>query len=129
MIVSRMRMLTITAAAAYAGCSRRHVERLLRGRDWRLVLALNDNRQINADALADQCRDVRERCSPGRPIGTRFLFRLSASKGQRKIRKDDAWRVDRALRLVKLIKDADGLQMISDALAHQGITPAESPKT
>ena len=124
-----MKMLTITAAAAYVGCSRRYVERLLNGKDWRHVLELTDRGLINAKVLADHCRDVRGMRQPGRPMGLRFLFRLPASKGQRKIKKDDAWKVDRALRLVKLIKDADGLQMIADALATQGITPGGSPKT
>ena len=124
-----MQMLTITAAAAHAGCSRRYVERLLKDKVWQRFFALTDGGQINAVALADHCRDVRGMRQPGRPMGLRFLFRLPASKGQRKIKKDDAWKVDRALRLVKLIKDADGLQMIADALATQGITPGGSPKT
>jgi len=121
-------MLTITAAAAYAGCSRRYVERLLKGKDWRRVFELTDQGLINAKTLLDHCRDVREMRSPGRPMGLRFLFRLPTSKRGRKIKRDDDWRVDRALRLVKLIRDIDGLQMISDALARQGVTPAVSPK-
>jgi hypothetical protein len=123
-----MLMLTITAAAAHAGCSRRYVERLLKNRVWQRFFALTEGGQINAVALADHCRDVRGMRQPGRPMGLRFLFRLPPSKKRREVRKDDAWRVDRALRLVKLIKDADGLQMIADALARQGITPAGSPK-
>lgn len=123
-----MRMLTVTAAAAYAGCSRRYVERLLKGKDYRRLLRLAAGK-IDADFLADHCSSARQFRTPGRPLGMRFLFRLTPAKSKRPPARDDAWRVDRALRLIKLIKDRDGLEMIAKALTAQGITPAGSPKT
>lgn len=124
-----MRMLTITAAAAYAGCSRRFIERLLRGADYRRIFRLSSEGQIDADALAEYCNDQRQFRGPGRPLGMRFLFKLSSPKAKRRPVQNDAWRVDRALRLIKLIKDRGGLEVIARALKAQGINPAGLPKT
>ena len=95
----------------------------------REILRLAADGRIDADELMAACKGDRALGKPGRPIGLRFLFRLPASAGRKSVLRDDAWRVDRALRLIGQIKDRNGLQILSDALARWGVTPALSPKT
>ena len=121
-------MLKITAAATYAGCSRRFIERRLLDSDYRRSFKLSDG-MIDAEALRDEVRFLANFPQPGRRIGTRFLFRLKSSKRSKPQVERDAWRISRALILIGKIKDREGLQMIADVLARQGINPAGSPKT
>ena len=114
-------MIKITAAAFYAGCSRRFVERRLQDPDYRRSFKLSDG-MIDAEALREEVRFLANFPQPGRRIGTRFLFRLKSSKRSTRQKECDAWRISRALILIAKIKNREGLQMIADALARQGIT-------
>jgi len=121
--------LTISAAATYAGCSRRYVERLLKT-DFAKELKRQPDGTIEAEMLKKLCRFLSSRRRPGRRFGTKFLFRLPP---YRKSPADD-WRLSRVLAHLGEIRSAEAVFTIMDTAFKKyndlgGITPAGSPKT
>ena len=118
-------MLTITAAAAYAGCSKRYVERVLANAGRQMVYTTDGSKEfsIQRDASgridADILRQlvitrIKEPFRPGRRIATRY--RLKRVSGVKQVsERGDAWRLERALTLIKGIVDNESLEIIGRA--------------
>lgn len=124
-----MPFLKVSAAAAYAGCSGRFVERMLaNGGDYivprpikagggydTFKLRRDSRGRIDADHL--KALVIAKRLSPyrfpGRMIGTRY-----PQQGQRRgVKRDltDTWRLNRALTLISKIDSLDYLKAIASA--------------
>jgi len=116
-------MLKITAAAAYAGCSKRYVERVLANGGRQTVYTANGFKEfsIQRDASgridAEVIRQlviarIKEPFRPGRRITTRYsLKRVSGVKQVQE--RGNAWRLERALTLIKGIRDNESLEIIA----------------
>ena len=120
-----MRMLKISAAASFACCSRRFVERVLANEGRAAVYTLDGLKQfliqrdkagrIDADVLRELVvARIKEPFRPGRRITTRYrLKRLPSVKrvGER----GESWRLERALTLISGIGDYESLMIIGRA--------------
>jgi len=121
--------LTITAAATYAGCSRRYVERLLKT-DFAKELKRQPDGTIEAEQLKKLCRFLSGRRRPGRRFGTKFLFRLPPYRKS----PADEWRLSRVLAQLGEIRSVKYVEIIMLTALQKykalgGTTPAGSPKT
>ena len=122
-------MLKITAAAAYAGCSKRYVERVLAKGEVQMVYTTDGFKEfsIQRDASgridADILRQLvisrlKEPFRPGRRITTRY--RVKRVGGVKQIReRNDAWRLERTLTLIKGIRDNESLDIIARTALEQ----------
>lgn len=118
-------MLKIRAAASYACCSKRYVERLLANGGKQAVftpsgfkeflIQRDEAGRIDADILRKLVATrVKEPYRPGRRITTRYpLKRPSGVKEVRK--KGESWRLERALTLISGIGDYESLMIIGRA--------------
>ena len=118
-------MLTITAAAAYAGCSKRYVERVLANGGGQMIYTTDGSKEfsIQRDASgridADVLRQLviarlKEQFRPGRRITTRYRLKPLPSVKQVRLR-GESWRLERALTLIKGIGDNESLEIIARA--------------
>ena len=123
--------LPITAAAAWACCSRRYVERFLkRYKDAKSHLDWRPDGTIDARNLVKVVKDFANLKRPGRRFGTRYLFQLPPYRKA----PDDGWRMNRILTHLGKLRDPKMLEIIiliseKQLAARGGITPAGSPKT
>jgi len=120
-----MRMLKIASAAVYAGCSKRYVERVLASGGEQTVYTTSGSkvfliqrdaaRRIDADILRQLViARMKEPFRPGRKIATRY--RIKRVSGVKQVReRGDVWRLERALTLIRGIKDNESLDIIGRA--------------
>ena len=122
--------LPLTAAAAWACCSRRYVERLLkRYRDAKTDLDLQPDGTIAARKLAGVVKHFANKKRRGRRFGTRYLFQLPPYRKA----PDDGWRMNRILAHIGKLQDPKLLDIIiliseNQLAARGGVTPGGSPK-
>lgn len=131
-----MRMLKIRAAASYACCSKRYVERVLANGGKQAIYTPNglmefliqrdESGRIDADILRKLVvARIKEPFRPGRRITTRYrLKRLSSVKrvGER----GESWRLERALTLIKGIRNNESLEIIARAAMERAGRRSES---
>ncbi|NDE18319.1 hypothetical protein EBZ80_25730 [bacterium] len=99
--------MPISSAAAYAGCSRRYVERLLKT-DFAKDLERKPDGTIRADQLKGLCDFLSNCRRRGRRFGTKFLFRLPPTrKGP-----TDEWRMHRSLKHLGEMSDPNLVQKV-----------------
>jgi len=115
-------MLKIRAAATYACCSKRYVERVLANDGKRLIYTSDGFKEfllqrdgagrIDADILRELvAARIKEPYRPGRRITTRYL--LKRPPGLKQVReKGESWRLERALTLINGINDHESLMII-----------------
>jgi hypothetical protein len=120
-----MRMLKIRAAASYACCSKRYVERVLANGGKQVVftpdgfkeflIQRDEAGRIDAEILRKLVgARVKEPYRPGRRITTRY--RLKGAPGVKEVRKKgESWRLERALTLISGIGDCESLMIIGRA--------------
>ena len=118
-------MLKIRAAASYACCSKRYVERVLANGGKQVVftpggfkeflIQRDEAGRIDADILRKLVATrVKEPYRPGRRITTRY--RLKRPPGVKEVRKKgESWRLERALTLISGIGDYESLMIIGRA--------------
>jgi hypothetical protein len=129
-------MLKISAAAAYACCSKRYVERVLANGGKQAIYTTDGFKEfsiqrdspgrIDADVLRQLViARMKEPFRPGRKITTRY--RLKRLPGVKQVReKGESWRLERALTLIKGIGDNESLMIISRAAAERAMIRAKS---
>ena len=116
--------LPLTAAAAWACCSRRYVERFLkRYKDAKSHLDWRPDGTIDARNLVKVVRDFANLKRPGRRFGTRYLFQLPPYRKT----PDDSWRMNRILAHIGKLRDPNMLDIIiliseKQLAARRGIT-------
>jgi len=129
-------MLKIRAAASYACCSKRYVERVLANGGKQAIYTPNglmefliqrdESGRIDADILRKLVvARIKEPFRPGRRITTRYrLKRLSSVKrvGER----GESWRLERALTLIKGIRNNESLEIIARAAMERAGRRSES---
>ena len=118
-------MLKIRAAASYACCSKRYVERVLANGGKQAIYTSNGLKEfliqrdeagrIDADVLRKLVNTrVKEPFRPGRRITTRY--RLKRTPGVKQVReKGEAWRLERTLTLINGIGGYESLMIIGRA--------------
>jgi len=123
--------LPLTAAAAWACCSRRYVERFLkRYKDAKTDLDWRPDGTIDARNLAGVVQHFANKKRRGRRFGTRYLFQLPPYRKT----PDDSWRMNRILAHIGKLRDPKMLDIIiliseKQLAARGGNTPAGLPKT